>query len=224
MKIRLFTGLVLLGLAVAPLSLFAQVAEVNPYVGYIWPGSFGGGIGDFTGNQLLGVRAGFYVTRSIEVGGDFNFNNHFQPSSDNTAARFAGNLGFPQGSVRTFLWEGEFTYHFGPHLMFDHSVKPYAVFGAGTTNASITTMDSFVLNVRPVVSPTGTTTFVPNDVLRSGDNFFTLSYGGGLKAMRLWGPMGAFGDFRLRTITNFFSNANTWPELSVGLNFAWGEK
>src|SRR5438045_2950549 len=126
MKIRLSTGLILLCFGVAPLSLFAQVAEVDPYVGYIWPGSFGGGIGDFTGNQLLGVRAGFYVTPNIEIGADFNFNNHFQPSSDNSAAKFAGDLGFPQGSVRTYLWEGEFTYHFGPHLMFGHSVKPYA--------------------------------------------------------------------------------------------------
>jgi hypothetical protein len=72
--------------------------------------------------------------------------------------------------------------------------------------------------------PNGTNVFVPNDVLDSGDTFFTFSYGGGLKAARLWGPMGVFGDFRGRTVPNFFGHSNTWPELSAGLNFSWGEK
>src|SRR5215475_3479360 len=75
-----------------------------------------------------------------------------------------------------------------------------------------------------VGTPTGTNVFVPNDVLGRGDTFFTLSYGGGLKATRLWGPMGFFGDFRGRTVPNFFGHGNTWPELSAGLNFSWGEK
>jgi hypothetical protein len=63
-----------------------------------------------------------------------------------------------------------------------------------------------------------------NDVLDGGDTFFTFSYGGGLKATRLWGPMGVFGDFRGRTVPDFFGHANIWPELSAGLNFSWGEK
>jgi hypothetical protein len=72
--------------------------------------------------------------------------------------------------------------------------------------------------------PTGTSVFIPNDVLDSGDTFFTFSYGGGLKATRLWGPMGVFGDFRGRTVPNFLGHSNTWPEISAGLNFSWGEK
>jgi hypothetical protein len=75
-----------------------------------------------------------------------------------------------------------------------------------------------------VGTPTGTSVFVPNDLLDSGDTFFTFSYGGGLKAMRLWGPMGLFGDFRGRTVPNFLGHSNTWPEISAGLNFSWGEK
>ena len=75
-----------------------------------------------------------------------------------------------------------------------------------------------------VGTPTGTNVFVPNDVLDGKDTFFTFSYGGGLKATRLWGPMGFFGDFRGRTLPNFFGHGNTWPELTAGLNFSWGEK
>jgi len=224
MRIRLFAGFALLAFSVVPLSLFAEEAEVNPYVGFVWPSSFGGGVGQFTSNQILGVRAGFYVTPSIEVGGNFNWNNHFQPASSNSAANLAGVLGFPQGSIRSNLWEGEVTYNFGPRLMFGSTVKPYAVLGIGGMNVSIKQFDSFVLNVRPVVTNAGTISFVPNDILQSGDTFFTISYGGGLKAVRLWGPMGFFGDLRGRSLTNFFGNSNTWPELSAGLNFTWGEK
>jgi len=36
--------------------------------------------------------------------------------------------------------------------------------------------------------------------------------------------MGVFGDFRGRTVPNFFGHGNTWPEINAGLNFSWGEK
>jgi hypothetical protein len=67
------------------------------------------------------------------------------------------------------------------------------------------------------------TLFVAN-VLKSNDTFFTFSYGGGLRANRLWDPMGVFGDFRGRTIPNFFTSSFNWPELSAGLTFSWGER
>jgi hypothetical protein len=36
--------------------------------------------------------------------------------------------------------------------------------------------------------------------------------------------MGFFGDFRGRTVPNFFSSAFNWPEVSAGLTFSWGER
>jgi len=36
--------------------------------------------------------------------------------------------------------------------------------------------------------------------------------------------MGFFGDFRGRTIPNFFGHGTNWPELSGGLTFSWGER
>jgi hypothetical protein len=88
--------------------------------------------------------------------------------------------------------------------------------GANTTNG-----------VAIVTNPTGTgsTVVVANDVLRSSSNFFTFSYGGGLKMQRVWGPLGFFGDIRGRTIPNLVNGHGTnLLELSAGLNFAWGEK
>jgi outer membrane protein with beta-barrel domain len=218
MKVRFLAVFALLSLAAVPLSLFAQKAEISPYAGYIWPGSFGEGIGNFRGNQLLGVRGGYYVTSGFEIGGNYSWNNHFQPTNSNPGATMARELGFPQGSVRGNIWEAEFSYNFGKRQVVGHAVKPYVVGGAGGLTTSIKNADTFALNVRP------SSLFFANDVLNSGDTFFTFSYGGGLKAMRLWGPMGFFGDFRGRTLPNFFGTSNTWPELSAGLNFSWGEK
>ena len=249
MKLRLVTLLALFCLAVVPVSMFAQaaqtpqnsqasqgqccpagspttggglVADVSPYGGYVWPQNFTG-IGDFKGSQILGVRGGFFVTSGFEIGGNYYWNNHFQPRSSNEAASLAGNLGFPQGAVRANVWEVEFTYNFGQRRLFGSTVKPYVVLGGGGLTTSIKDADEFVLNVQSVETPSGPV-FVAKDVLDNNDTFFTFSYGGGVKATRLWGPMGVFGDVRGRTVPNFFGHANSWPEVNAGLNFTWGEK
>jgi hypothetical protein len=281
MKVRLLICLILLALAFAPHSVFAQVCcapagtgtpaptstpssfafEFSPYAGYVWNGN-NNGVGSFKNNQILGVRGGGYVTNALEIGGNWSWNNHFQPKSDNTTAAFAGDLGFPQASVRSNLWELEFTYHFGSRGVFGHAVRPYLVAGAGGITTNMKNGSDFVLNNTftdvPGVSPatlrvaeangtlqafvpganlsngvaivgtpsgTGSTVITANDVLRDHVTFFTFSYGGGLKAQRLWGPLGFFGDVRGRTIPNFFNGHGTnLLELTAGLNFAFGER
>jgi hypothetical protein len=94
----------------------------------------------------------------------------------------------------------------------------------GGLTTTIHDPSTFVLNVRPVVTPEGNTFFVANDVMSSSDTFFTFSYGGGLKAQRLWGPLGAFADIHGRSVPNFFTSSIGWPELTGGLTFSWGEK
>jgi hypothetical protein len=241
MRFRLFVCLALLSVAVVPVSLFSQAAEISPYAGYVWPGSFGGDIGEFKSGQILGVRGGGFATQHFEIGGNYSFNNHFQPKKSNEFAALAGNLGFPQGAVRAHLWEAEFSYNFAKRTMFGSTVRPYAVVGFGGITTRIKDEDSFTLNVRSVKTQNSqtagsvpglvkenwapTTTYFANDILENNNTFFTFSYGGGVKAMRLWGPMGVFGDFRGRTVPNFVAGrANTWAELSAGLNFAWGER
>src|SRR5262245_60857761 len=106
MKLRLVILLALFGLAVAQVPLFAQatqpppasqapccpapggssttttgggfVADISPYSGYVWPQNFTG-LGDFKGSQVLGVRGGFFITSGFEIGGNYYWNNHFQP-------------------------------------------------------------------------------------------------------------------------------------------------
>jgi len=53
--------------------------------------------------------------------------------------------------------------------------------------------------------------------------FFSVNYGGGIKATRLWRPMDLRVDVRGRTFPNFRHNALTWPEATAGLTFTLGE-
>src|SRR5262245_23810566 len=222
MKASLLLCFVLLSVAFASSSLSAQAGEVNPYAGFYWHGN-NNGVGDFRNNQLLGVRGGYYVTRNFEIGANWAWSNHFQPRNSNAAASLAGDLGFPQGTVRANIWEVEFSYNFGKHSVYGANFRPYLVAGAGGLTTRIKDGDEFVLNVKSLNTPQGKV-FTANDVLESGDTFFTFSYGGGVKWHRVWGPMGFFGDFRGRTIPNFFGHGTNWPELSTGLTFSWGER
>jgi hypothetical protein len=241
-------------------TFFSTKFEVSPYAGYLWFAN-NNGVGSFMNNQILGVRGGGYVTQALEIGGNWHWNNHFQPKPENTTAAFAGDLGFPQATVRSNLFELEFTYHFGRRSLFGTTaLRPYLVAGAGDLRTNMKNGDVFVLNntfidvpgVSPatleaaqatgtlqdilpginttngvafVGTPTGSTAVVARDVLQDSANYFTFSYGGGLKAQRIWGPMGFFGDVRGRTIPNFFNGHGTnLLEVSAGLNFAWGER
>jgi len=119
--------------------------EISPYAGYIWNG-LNNGVGSFMNTQILGVRGGGYVTSAFEIGGNWSWNNHFQPKPEDTTAAFAGFLGFPQASVRSNLWELEFTYHFGSRGLFGHAVRPYLVAGAGGITTTMKNGNAFVLN------------------------------------------------------------------------------
>jgi len=243
----------------------SRSAQLNLTIpaGWVWPQSFSG-IGEFKSNQIIGVRGGFFVTSGLEIGGNYYYNNHFQPRASNEFSTLAGDLGFSQPGVRGNLGELEFTYHFGKRSLFGSTgFRPYVVAGVGGLVTSINNGNDFVLNTRSIFipgptpavlvgnpqntilrnvnlqgvlvganttkgvafvsTPTGTNVFVANDVL-DGGTFFTFSYGVGLKATRVWGPVGFFGDFRGRTVPNFFGQSSTWPEVNAGLNFSWGEK
>jgi hypothetical protein len=170
MKGRLFIFLVLFAFAFAPSSLFAQTPcpqpcpspsvggggtsfEISPYGGYVWSGG-NNGVGSLKNNQILGVRGGGYITHSFELGGNWSWNNHFQPESDNTNAAFAGALGFPQAAVRSNLWEVEFTYNFGRRSLFGSTaVRPYLVASGGGITTNLKNGDVFVMNTRAFESP-----------------------------------------------------------------------
>jgi len=60
--------------------------------------------------------------------------------------------------------------------------------------------------------------------MESGDTFFTVNYGGGVKFLNVAGPMGFRVDIKGRTMPNFFGETTTWFEPTAGLTFSWGER
>src|SRR5215471_11229922 len=108
MKRKLLILLALVSAALLPSSLFAQLAEINPYAGFYWPGDTSV-FGNFQNNQLIGVRGGYYVTPGFEIGGNYSWSNHFQPKNTVPPSSFAGDMGLPQGSVHANIWEAEFS-------------------------------------------------------------------------------------------------------------------
>jgi hypothetical protein len=60
--------------------------------------------------------------------------------------------------------------------------------------------------------------------ISSTDTFLTVSYGGGLKFLNKWGPLGYRADVRGRTIPNFYGYRLTFLETTAGLTFSWGER
>jgi hypothetical protein len=82
--------------------------------------------------------------------------------------------------------------------------EPFAALGAGAVMAESRT-------IMPAI-------------VKDGDDFFALTYGGGIKANRLWGPVGLRTDFRGRTLPNFHGRGLNWLEATGGINFTWGER
>jgi len=84
----------------------------------------------------------------------------------------------------------------------------------------------FIQGGGSLITPAGAV--VPNParskIMDSGDTFFTVNYGGGVKFLKVVGPMGFRVDVRGRTIPNFLSQTTTWLEPTAGVTFNWGER
>ena len=105
-------------------------------------------------------------------------------------------------SKKVFIWEGLATYNFArPHHV-------YASFGPGGVTAT--------------VSPDSIDFW--GSQIPSRDTFLSLSYGGGVKVLRRWGPFGYRMDVRGRTLPNYNGFAYNWLETTGGLTFAWGDR
>jgi hypothetical protein len=133
------------------------------------------------------------------------------------------------------LYEASGTYEFTQTTTLGFRVTPYLTFGAGGMTARIKNAEEvFVTGGGLIANPMYLTAaspvprFIANPerqiIMEDNDTFFTFSYGGGVKAVRAWGPVGFRADFRGRTIPNYFSKALTRPELSAGLIISWGER
>src|SRR5262249_30423139 len=151
----------------------------------------------------------------------------FRPIT-NTIAGIASGITNDDVKTRSLLWEASFNYDFVGHTL-GARWTPYVVAGAGGLTARIKNADKvFVTGGGFIRNPNPGPEFSPNPapvrILDNNDTFFTFSYGGGFKALRLAGPLGFRFDIRGRTLPNFFGKSTTWAEFTGGLAFGWGER
>lgn len=194
-------GLAAAAVALLSSSAFAQKFEVSPYAGGFFSANYAdSGVG-VKREGLYGARGGYFLTKSIEAEGNFGYINHFEFEN-------AGHT-----KTRAWLWDGNGTYHFFSSRL--GKITPYATGGIGGVTVNTVDADRAVLPV----GKTGRSI-----TLKNRDTFLALNYGGGIKAIRLWGPIGLRADVRGRTLPNFLGRKNTWLETTGGLLVSWGER
>ena len=205
-------------------SLWAQKAEIYGYGGMYWPNKTP--VGQLRNEGIYGAKFGGFLTQHVELEGNFGYMNHFD--LDRNPNPTAAALGLTRPAVRGLVYDINTSYNFSQRSLGGARVTPYVTVGAGAVTALIPdahsvpyTSGGFVFNAeRGAYEPTGQSL-----VLEDKDTFFAVNYGGGLKALNLWGPVGLRMDIRGRTMPNFIGhNAVTWPELTGGVTFSWGER
>jgi hypothetical protein len=230
MELEMVTNLIARGLLIAVIlctfaaTLSAQ-GEANIYAGGIWPDNTTD-IGDFVNTNIWGGRIGGFVTENFEIEGNFGFVNHFTLKNNPNPANAI--FGISQPATRAYVYDVFFSWNFGEQQAFGARIAPFVTFGLGGLTAKVIDADAVLLRGGGLTFLPGTTIVVANPdspvVLENGDTFFTFSYGGGLKALKIWGPVGLRADIRGRTAPNFFGhNLNWWPELTGAVTFSWGE-
>jgi hypothetical protein len=217
---------------------FAQRFEVYPYAG----GSF---FGDFRAHPdqidkfdvvspgLFGVRGGFMATDRLQIEGNFGSLNQF---------KFRHPL---NPDIDGIQYEGVVNYNFNRM----GKIFPYVSGGLGAMSLSVVNPDGLVdadtftytvpvppyeipitynLSALKADGPVPASTFIISNTrlftIENGDTFFTISYGGGIKGERLWGPLGFRVDLRGRTMPNFYGENLSTFEPTAGVLFSWGER
>src|SRR5215813_5693173 len=210
-------------LALFTASLLAQQVELYPNAGAIWPQHNINGNG-FKSDGIYGFKGGVFLNQNSQLEGSFGYLNHFelrQPPNP-----FNPVFGIVQPSVRGFLYDVNYAYNFGERQFLNTRISPFLSAGVGGLTAYIPDAPSTFVEGGGNVISGGTT--MPNParskIMESGDTFFTVNYGGGVKFLNVAGPMGFRVDLRGRTLPNFFGQATTWFEPTAGLTFSWGER
>lgn len=202
--------------------------ELYVNAGAIWPTR----IDTLDNNKVIaqgiyGLKGGIFFGDSFELEGSFGYLNHFQLRNSPNPFDINTDGNFGQPSVLGFLYDMNFAWNFGNRSVFGARFAPYVVFGGGglTTEvrhgtSAFLTGGGFAIDAAGLLVSNP----APVHVISDGDTFFTVNYGGGIKAMNLWGPVGLRADFRGRTIPNFYHSSTTWPEITGGVLFSFGEK
>lgn len=203
---------------------FAQQFEVHPYAGGQFLSDFKAknnqiGEFDFKNPGIFGIKGGAFVSDSFLVEGNVGFINQMRVRHDFNPPIW-GLQYEALGSLN--LFRTRFA-----------GVFPYVSAGVGAltlhthNELDLNGGDTSVYPVRVTAVEVAPGFFRETEQLQidNGDTFFNFSYGGGVKAQRLWGPLGLRADIRGRTMPNFYNSQMVHAfEMSGGLLFSWGER
>jgi len=209
--------LVILALSICCAPALAQKWEVEPYAGGLWLTNFNNVL-DFRNPGIFGVKGGGYLTDHFMLEGNVGYLNQFT-------------FGGYDYKSHGLLYEVAGSYNFFGNRL--GGVFPFVTLGLGGLSVGNESLingndSNAAVYVVPLAVPVFTGSPIPRTldalVVEDGDTFFNFSYGGGVKAARLWGPMGFRADVRGRTMPNFFGKTVNSFELTGGLLFSWGER
>jgi hypothetical protein len=116
----------------------------------------------------------------------------------------------PDFGTRAYLWDFNGSYSLNGYKV--KKLEPFVTIGVGGLTTGAHDLSGQTINP-------GTTT-----LLKDNDTFLQFTYGGGIKTVRLRGPLGLRADFRGRTMPNFYGSNLTWFEATGGINLIWGER
>jgi hypothetical protein len=151
---------------------------------------------DFKKEGIYGIRGGVYIVEPFEADVNFGYINHF---------RFRDTA---DPGTRAYIWDVNGSYSFNGYNI--KKAEPFVTVGVGGLTTGLHDADTRVVS--------------PGVIPKDNDTFLQFTYGGGLKGVRLWGPMGLRADFRGRTLPNFYGSSLTWFEMTGGFNIIWGER
>jgi hypothetical protein len=202
--------------------------ELHPNAGGFWPGKtdFGDARTHMRNEGIYGLKAGAFLDPNIQLEGNFGYINHFEPRD--IPIPLDTSFGVTPKTIYGLLFDLNGVWNFGQSQVFGNRVSPYVTAGVGGLTAEVRHANSALVAGSFYSTSSATAAPVLSNgrtiVLNDGDTFLTVNYGGGVKAMNLWGPMGLRADVRGRTLPNFYGKAVHWPEVTGGLTFSWGER
>jgi hypothetical protein len=220
-------ALILFVATVFTATLAAQSVELYPNAGGFWPTRVDAwGDNKLKSEGIYGLKGGVFLSENAELEGSFGYINHFRMGLAPTPGNLNPVEAIGQPSAMGFLYDVNGAWNFGQRQFFGARISPYVVAGVGGLTTEVRHGASTFVGGGTTTDINGNIVANPATVgtLRDGDTFFTVNYGGGVKAMNLWGPVGLRADIRGRTVPNFFHQTITWPEITGGLLVSWGER
>src|SRR5262245_41570112 len=159
--------------------VFAQRFELNPYVGVTFPTSFFGL--DVRNSKVFGLRGGIIGANGFEIEGNLGRMSRFEFEGSNR-------------DISALRWEAIGYYNFFPYE--SQTLIPFVNIGNGvfTVDLEDSTLGNsvtFATTRRIARVPSGPFSDTTQTlVITDKKTFLSLSYGGGVKLYRLWGPVG----------------------------------